>query len=202
MAGVKTVTLPEQFTRPLAESVENAIGDIEQPGAEGEKQRRDKRQAEMHGASEEPRPKGSNSWRIQAEQMPPFRKIVAATDQDPVYFAAAPRLLNVPRVRPMVGASPEFPVEVGGVVELHAAFLKRKPHTRSCLMPRNRKSGYAGANVGHPFVTRLVTRPTSVGRPQQMQISHLEAGQQRDHDRPGAGSAPLCAASAWPRRAT
>ncbi len=48
------------------------------------------------------------------------------------------------------GASPGFPVEVSGVVEPHAAFLKRKPHTQSCLMLRNRKSGYAGANVGHP----------------------------------------------------
>ena len=87
MAGVKTVAFPEQFARPLAKSVENAIGDIEQPGAEGEKQRRDKRQVEVHGASEEPRPKSGNGWRIQAEQMPPFRKIVAATGQDSVYFA-------------------------------------------------------------------------------------------------------------------
>ena len=89
MAGVKTVALLDQFARPLAKSVENAIGYVEQPGAEGEKQRWDKRQAEMHGAGEEPRPKGSNRWRIQAEQMPPFGKIVAATGQDPVYFAAA-----------------------------------------------------------------------------------------------------------------
>jgi len=35
---------PEQFTRPLAESVENAIGDIEQPGTEGKKQCWDKGQ--------------------------------------------------------------------------------------------------------------------------------------------------------------
>jgi hypothetical protein len=37
-----------------------------------------------------------------------------------------------------------------GVVELHAAFLKRKPHTRSCLLLRNRKSGYAGARGTRP----------------------------------------------------
>jgi len=39
----------------LAESVENAVGNIEQPGAKGEKQRRlEKGQVKMHGASKEP----------------------------------------------------------------------------------------------------------------------------------------------------
>jgi hypothetical protein len=52
--------------------------------------------------------------------------------------------------RPFRPTYPGFPVESGGVVELHAAFLKRKPHTRFFLTLRNRKSGYAGANVGHP----------------------------------------------------
>jgi hypothetical protein len=49
-----------------------------------------------------------------------------------------------------VPRTPGFPVEVGGVVQLYAAFLERKPHTRFCLVLRNRKSGFAGANVGHP----------------------------------------------------
>ena len=47
-----------------------------------------------------------------------------------------PRTRNAPFHIPRVG-------NIGGR-------LKRKPHTRSCLGLRNRKSGYAGANVGHP----------------------------------------------------
>jgi hypothetical protein len=43
---------------------------------------------------------------------------------------------------------PGFPVEVGGFVELHAVFPRRKPHTWYCLMLRNRKSGFAPAYVG------------------------------------------------------
>jgi hypothetical protein len=33
---------------------------------------------------------------------------------------------------------------------LNRELVIRKPHTRSCLMLHNRKSGYAGANEGHP----------------------------------------------------
>jgi hypothetical protein len=36
---------------------------------------------------------------------------------------------------------PGFPVEVGGVELGHAAFFERKPHTRSWLVLRSRKSG-------------------------------------------------------------
>jgi hypothetical protein len=46
---------------------------------------------------------------------------------------------------------PGFPVDISGVEQLHAAFFERKPHTRSWLVMRSRKSGDAGANVGHPY---------------------------------------------------
>jgi hypothetical protein len=36
---------------------------------------------------------------------------------------------------------PGFPVGVGGVEQLHAAFFERKPHARSWLVLRSRKSG-------------------------------------------------------------
>jgi hypothetical protein len=45
---------------------------------------------------------------------------------------------------------PGFPVEVGGVAELHAAF-REESRTRGCVpKPRNRKSGFAPAYMGHP----------------------------------------------------
>ena len=54
MTGVKVMALA-QLALPLAESIENAVGDIEQPGAKGEKQRRlEKGQVKMHGAGKEP----------------------------------------------------------------------------------------------------------------------------------------------------
>jgi hypothetical protein len=46
-----------------------------------------------------------------------------------------------PQISPL--RSPGFPVKVGGVVEHHAPFLKRKAHTRPCPVQRGRKSGYA-----------------------------------------------------------
>ena len=95
---------------------------------------------------------------------------------------------------------PRFPVEVGGVVALHAAFLEES-RTRDpvrCCVTGN--SGTLGRTWGtHSF--RYSIRH-GWGRPQQMQISSPEAGQQRDHERPGAGFAPLCGASAWPRQTT
>jgi hypothetical protein len=43
---------------------------------------------------------------------------------------------QIPRLR-----SPGFPVEIGGVGELHAPFLTRKAHTQPCPAQRGRKSG-------------------------------------------------------------
>jgi hypothetical protein len=45
---------------------------------------------------------------------------------------------------------PGFPVEVGGVEQLHAAFFERKPHTWSWLALRSRKSGQRWCE-GHPY---------------------------------------------------
>jgi hypothetical protein len=45
---------------------------------------------------------------------------------------------------------PAAPNTNGGLIE--NLFLIRKPHTRSCLVLRNRKSGYARANLGHPVL--------------------------------------------------
>ena len=53
MTGVKVMALA-QLALLLAESIENAVGDIEQPGANGEKERREKGQVKMHGAGEKP----------------------------------------------------------------------------------------------------------------------------------------------------
>ena len=39
----------------------------------------------MHGANEEERPESSDCWRIQAQEMPPFRKVVEASGQSSVY---------------------------------------------------------------------------------------------------------------------
>ena len=83
MAGMKMMAFAQQLALP--ESIENAVGDIEQPGAEGKKQRREKGYTKMHGAGEEPRPESGDCRRIQAEQMPPFREIVEAPGQDSVY---------------------------------------------------------------------------------------------------------------------
>jgi hypothetical protein len=39
----------------------------------------------MHSADEEPGPESSDRWRIQAEQMPPLRKVVDTPCQISVY---------------------------------------------------------------------------------------------------------------------
>jgi hypothetical protein len=45
---------------------------------------------------------------------------------------------------------PGFPVEVRGVEQLHTAFFKRKPHARSSLRLRSRKSGQRWCEHGAP----------------------------------------------------
>ncbi len=85
MAGVKMVALAKQLALGVAESIENAVGDVKQPGAKREKHRLDKRKMKMHGADEEPRPERGDGRRIQAEQMPPFRQVVEASCQVSVY---------------------------------------------------------------------------------------------------------------------
>ena len=45
---------------------------------------------------------------------------------------------------------PGFPVEVGGVEQEHAAFFGRKPHTRTRLVLRSRKSGQHRCEHGAP----------------------------------------------------
>ena len=44
MAGVKMMAFAQPLA--LAEPIENAVGDIEQPGAKGQQQRREQRQCE------------------------------------------------------------------------------------------------------------------------------------------------------------
>jgi hypothetical protein len=50
----------------MAESIENAVRDVKQPGAEREKKRLNQGQSKMHGADEKPRPESGNGGRIQA----------------------------------------------------------------------------------------------------------------------------------------
>jgi hypothetical protein len=45
---------------------------------------------------------------------------------------------------------PGFPVKIGGVELLHAAFFERKPHTRSWLVMRSKKSGQRWCEHGAP----------------------------------------------------
>ena len=86
MASVKMMAISERLVLPLTQPIENAIADVEQPGAKAKEERGDQRQMQMHGAGEEPRPKSGNGGRIQAEQVPPFRQVVEALGQDLVYF--------------------------------------------------------------------------------------------------------------------
>jgi hypothetical protein len=93
---------------------------------------------------------------------------------------------------------PGFPVEVGGVAELHAAFLNES-RTRGpvwCSVTGN------PGTLGRTWGTLSLLGWRRWGKPQQVQISHPEAGPPRDHGRPGGGAAPLCAASPWPRWTT
>jgi len=85
MASVKMVAFPKQAGLGLAESIENAVGDVKQPGAKREKECLEKRQVKMHGADEEPGPESSHRWCIETEQMPPFREVVETTCQISVY---------------------------------------------------------------------------------------------------------------------
>jgi hypothetical protein len=50
-----------------------------------------------------------------------------------------------PQISPL--RYPGFPVEVSGVVELHAPFSNGKAHTWTCPVQRNRKSGYASVET-------------------------------------------------------
>jgi hypothetical protein len=85
MASVKMMALPEEAGVGLAEPIENAVGDVEQPGAKGQKERLQKRQVKMHGADEEERPESSDCGRIQAQEMPPLREVVETAGQSSVY---------------------------------------------------------------------------------------------------------------------
>ena len=85
MASVKMMALPKQGRLGLAESIENAITDVEQPGAKGKKERLGKRPMKMHGANEEPGPKSGDGWGVQTEQMPPLREVGDSQGQSLVY---------------------------------------------------------------------------------------------------------------------
>ena len=79
------VALAKQRRLGLAESIENAVRNVKQPGAKGEKERLGKRQVKMHGADEEPGPQSRDRWRVQTEQMPPLRQVVDTLCQTSVY---------------------------------------------------------------------------------------------------------------------
>ena len=89
MASMKMMTFPKQAGLGLAESIENAVGDVEQPGAKREKQCLEKRQVKMHGADEEAGPESSDRWRIETEQMPPFCEVVDTACQISVYVCGS-----------------------------------------------------------------------------------------------------------------
>jgi hypothetical protein len=64
---------------------------------------------------------------------------------------------------------PGFPVEIGGAEQDHAAFFERKPHTRSWLVLRSRKSGIRWSEHGHPCRS-VGTAAGLMGRPA---VSHI-----------------------------
>ncbi len=82
MAGVEIVALAEKFA--LAESIEDAVGNVEEPSARGKEKRGENWHVEAHGASEEPCPERSDGGRIQAKQVPPMCKVVEAPAQGSV----------------------------------------------------------------------------------------------------------------------
>src|SRR5450631_3891234 len=55
------------------------------------------------------------------------------------------RTKRKPQISPL--RYPGFPVDLDGVGRPHAPFLKRKAHTRPCLAPRRRKSGFASVGM-------------------------------------------------------
>jgi hypothetical protein len=173
----------------MAESIKNAVGDVEQPGAEGEKQRLDQGQSKMHGADEEPRPESSDRWRIQAEQMPPFREVVDTTCQVSVYvccqdestlgFSPGPKGVKTGKsdrrgcarlFRPMV---PDF-LHEARPTDACAAFIKESRMEFVNARKLDRKSGCTlvrtwGAPVRFP--PAFATAQTLAGRSANSQLS-------------------------------
>ena len=88
MTGVKVMALPKQRRLGLAESIENAISNVEQPRAKGKKERLGKGPVKMHGADEEPGPQGSDGWCVQTEEVPPLREVVDIPCQRSVYVCS------------------------------------------------------------------------------------------------------------------
>ena len=54
MAGVEAVSFAQRSGRVGARSIEDAIGDIDEPGSDGEQQRGVPGKLDVHGAGEEP----------------------------------------------------------------------------------------------------------------------------------------------------
>jgi hypothetical protein len=183
----------------------------------------------MHGAGEEPRPQCGNGRRIQAEQMPPFRKIVEATGQDSVYFAAAPHLLDtpildaslgrtvevrgIPRLAQSTRSDPDFlyatrPVFAGAVFckESRMKFVERtKPNRKSGVMGHPGSVGMGKSSGEFSLDERgapfRYSSPHRWGGAQPVQISRPRTGQPQDHEGRGAGAEPFYAASASLRTA-
>ena len=65
MASVKVMALPERRRLGLAESIEDAVSDVKQPGAKGKEDRLGKRPVKMHGADEGAGPKSSHRRGVQ-----------------------------------------------------------------------------------------------------------------------------------------
>ena len=79
MAGVEAMTLTQWFA--WTESVQQAVGYVEQPGGQGQEHCREQGHVQMHRAGEEPRPKGGYGGGVQAKQVPPLSEIEQALRQ-------------------------------------------------------------------------------------------------------------------------
>src|SRR5271170_7856637 len=65
------MALAQLAVRGYAKAVEDAVGDVDEPGSQGQQQRRGPGQADVHGAGEAPGPESGYGRGIKREQMPP-----------------------------------------------------------------------------------------------------------------------------------
>jgi hypothetical protein len=70
---------------------------------------------------------------------------------------------------------PGFPVEVGGVVELHAAFREESRTRGGVPEPRNRKSGFAPAYMGRKRFLRMLLLHSRTVLPETLRLRMAKA---------------------------
>ncbi len=77
------MTVAQQLSPFFAQSMEDAVREIEQPCRQAQQKHCDRRQTEMHGSRKEPCPEDGDGGCVQAEQVPPCSESVAAAQLEP-----------------------------------------------------------------------------------------------------------------------